>query len=59
MADDDRDFYSRDRPDDPGLEEDRPRGGGPDEPGQHGNGIIWGVVIAVIVVLFVVLLFII
>ncbi|CAL9577222.1 hypothetical protein ACFUIW_08525 [Streptomyces sp. NPDC057245] len=48
------DFYRRDRPDDSPLEEDRPRGGGPEDPHRRGNWPVWGIVLAVIVV-FVVL----
>ncbi|MFI2644529.1 hypothetical protein [Streptomyces sp. NPDC018610] len=49
----DGDFYKHDRPDDPGLAEDRPRGGGPEDPQGRGNWPVWGVVLAILV-LFVV-----
>jgi hypothetical protein len=50
------DFYSRDRPQDPDpqLKEDRPRGGGPEDPGGRGNWPVWAILLAFIV-LFVVL----
>ncbi|MFE9169531.1 hypothetical protein [Streptomyces kebangsaanensis] len=50
----DEDFYARDRPEIPELAEDRPRGGGPEEPGGRGNWPVWFVVL-LILVLFVVL----
>ncbi|GGL76692.1 hypothetical protein GCM10010129_20590 [Streptomyces fumigatiscleroticus] len=48
------DFYHHDRPAHPRLAEDRPRGGGPDEPHRRGNWATWAVVLAIIV-LFVIL----
>ncbi|CAL9388115.1 hypothetical protein [Streptomyces sp. Tu 3180] len=48
MADDD--FYTRDRPDDPALPEDRPRGGGPEDTSARG-GILRGKPIWVIIAL--------
>ncbi|MGW4566820.1 hypothetical protein ACWEN3_31950 [Streptomyces sp. NPDC004561] len=48
------DFYTHDRPEEPKLAEDRPRGGGPEEPNGRGAWPIWLVVLAVLVV-FVVL----
>ncbi|TQL20490.1 hypothetical protein [Streptomyces sp. SLBN-134] len=54
MADGDDDFYSRDRPENPYLEEDRPRGGGPDDPGGRGNWPVWVIILAVIL-LFVII----
>ncbi|MFH9178363.1 hypothetical protein [Streptomyces albogriseolus] len=47
MADGD-DFYSRDRPEDPSLEEDRPRGGGPEDPQGSGTWPVWLIVLAVL-----------
>ncbi|MDT0400651.1 MULTISPECIES: hypothetical protein [Streptomyces] len=57
MADGD-DFYSRDRPEHPYLEEDRPRGGGPEDPDSRGTWPVWVIVLAVLLafVLFTVLL---
>ncbi|MER6524031.1 hypothetical protein [Streptomyces sp. NPDC001508] len=48
------DFYSRDRPDNPELAEDRPRGGGPEDRPHSGHHvwIWWLVVAAVILILF-------
>ncbi|MEZ7006804.1 hypothetical protein [Streptomyces sp. AD55] len=43
------DFYSRDRPENPSLEEDRPRGGGPEDPHQRGNWPVWAIVIGILV----------
>ncbi|MFJ4329882.1 MULTISPECIES: hypothetical protein [unclassified Streptomyces] len=50
------DFYSRDRPrePDPQLAEDRPRGGGPEDPHRRGNWPVWAIILAVVLV-FVVL----
>ncbi|AGS67393.1 hypothetical protein [Streptomyces collinus] len=47
------DFYSRDRPDNPRLEEDRPRGGGPEDRPRtgHRHFWIWCLALAVIIVL--------
>ncbi|MEU6283946.1 hypothetical protein [Streptomyces sp. NPDC047028] len=45
------DFYSHDRPDSPRLEEDRPRGGGPEEPRARGSKHIWLMILAVLVLL--------
>ncbi|MGW3508648.1 hypothetical protein [Streptomyces sp. NPDC000994] len=58
MAGDD-DFYTRDRPENPDLEEDRPRGGGgePASPGAlRSFWIFYIAVAAVIVILFVILI---
>ncbi|WP_198668509.1 hypothetical protein [Streptomyces triticisoli] len=49
----DEDFYTRDRPDNPDLAEDRPRGGGPEEPGSRGNWPVW-LVVLLILALFVI-----
>jgi hypothetical protein len=54
MADRDRDFYSRDRPDRTHLPEDRPRGGGPEEPHRRGNWPTWAIVLGILA-LFVIL----
>lgn len=43
------DFYRRDRPDDSPLEEDRPRGGGPEDPRQRGTRPVWLIVLAILV----------
>ncbi|ROQ32326.1 hypothetical protein EDD98_1307 [Streptomyces sp. PanSC19] len=51
---DDRDFYSRDRPENPRLAEDRPRGGGPEEPRRRGNKVIWAVVLGIVAVVVIV-----
>ncbi|MFD0368328.1 hypothetical protein [Streptomyces sp. NPDC059071] len=51
---DDRDFSSRDRPDNPRLAEDRPRGGGPEEPGRRGNWPIWAIVLGIVAVVVIV-----
>ncbi|GGW17541.1 hypothetical protein [Streptomyces capoamus] len=49
------DFYSGDRPENPKLEEDRPRGGGPEDRPQTGHRHVWVwwlVVAIVILILF-------
>ncbi|MGW3353890.1 hypothetical protein ACWDFL_00535 [Streptomyces bungoensis] len=49
------DFYSSDRPENPRLAEDRPRGGGPEDRPQTGHRhtwIWWLVIAAVILILF-------
>lgn len=53
----DGDFYRHDRPETPDLAEDRPRGGGPEEPQGRGNWPVWMIVLAILVVfiLFVVI----
>lgn len=43
-------FYSHDRPDNPRLDEDRPRGGGPEDPHTRGNWPVWMVVLAILLV---------
>ncbi|GGZ94175.1 hypothetical protein ACFOOM_29275 [Streptomyces echinoruber] len=50
----DGDFYSRDRPDQTDLPEDRPRGAGPESGSRRGFHALWTVVLALIV-LFVVM----
>ncbi|MEU6353863.1 hypothetical protein ABZ896_31795 [Streptomyces sp. NPDC047072] len=50
----DGDFYSRDRPPDPDLREDRPRGGGPDDPRGRGTWPVWVLVLGILA-LFVIL----
>ncbi|MEU6809272.1 hypothetical protein ABZ920_09725 [Streptomyces sp. NPDC046831] len=44
----DGNFYRRDRPKHPDLAEDRPRGGGHDEPGSRGVWPVWAVVLGVL-----------
>ncbi|MFD4607531.1 hypothetical protein [Streptomyces sp. NPDC058451] len=59
MAGDDDDFYTRDRPENPDLEEDRPRGGGGEPAGKGALGSFWIlyiVVAVVIVIMFVTLI---
>lgn len=48
------DFSSRDRPEDSRLPEDRPRGGGPEDPRQRGTWPVW-VVVVLLLLVFVVL----
>ncbi|MBD0843124.1 hypothetical protein [Streptomyces sp. TRM68416] len=48
------DFYSRDRPSDPSLPEDRPRGGGPEDPKGRGTWPVWALVLGILL-LFVIL----
>ncbi|MEG8279136.1 hypothetical protein [Streptomyces sp. AHA2] len=59
MADDD--FYTRDRPDDAALPEDRPRGGGPeDAEGRSGGGRgkpVWMIILLVALVVILLALF--
>ncbi|GLX50216.1 hypothetical protein Shyhy01_31660 [Streptomyces hygroscopicus subsp. hygroscopicus] len=52
MARGDDDFYSRDRPENPTLPEDRPRGGGPEDRPQTGHRrvLVWWLVAAVVLV---------
>ncbi|MFF4083578.1 hypothetical protein ACIO87_09170 [Streptomyces sp. NPDC087218] len=46
----DSDFYRRDRPENPELPEDRPRGGGPEDPSRrHRSPWIWIIVLVIIV----------
>jgi hypothetical protein len=48
-------FYSRDRPESPSLEEDRPRGGGPEDRPRTGHRHVWVwwiLIAAVILILF-------
>jgi len=54
----DGDFYKHDRPENPDLAEDHPRGGGPDEPQGGGNWPVWWIVLGILVlfVIFVVVL---
>ncbi|AXL90665.1 hypothetical protein C4J65_22005 [Streptomyces sp. CB09001] len=49
MADGD-DFYTRDRPRDPDpqLKEDRPRGGGPEDPDGRGTWPVWAIVLVIL-----------
>ena len=54
MTDDDREFYSRDRPENPRLDEDRPRGGGPEEPHRRGNWPVWAIVLGIVAVVVIV-----
>ncbi|WP_405774151.1 hypothetical protein [Streptomyces sp. NBC_00859] len=50
--DDDDDFYARDRPENPVLPEDRPRGGQPRKPLQHRSAwAVAGIVVAIIVLI--------
>jgi hypothetical protein len=44
------DFYTRDRPDNPDLAEDRPRGGGPEEPHSRSNWPVWIIAVVILVV---------
>lgn len=46
----DEDFYARDRPDNPDLAEDRPRGGGPEEPHTRRNWMVWVIALVILVV---------
>jgi hypothetical protein len=48
------DFYSRDRPDKARIPEDRPRGGGPEDPRRRGTWPVWAWVLGILV-LFVIL----
>ncbi|MDQ0790692.1 hypothetical protein [Streptomyces sp. B3I8] len=50
----DEEFYASDRPENPALPEDRPRGGGPGEPLRHrGTWSVMMIVLFVLLVLFV------
>ncbi|MFF9406755.1 hypothetical protein ACF1B0_14720 [Streptomyces anandii] len=49
----DGEFYTRDRPDQTDLTEDRPRGGGPEEPHSRGTWPVW-LIVLLAVVLFVI-----
>ncbi|WP_329203190.1 hypothetical protein [Streptomyces sp. NBC_01435] len=45
----DPEFYRRDRPDDASLPEDRPRGGGPEDPSRRRRSPwVWVIVIVII-----------
>ncbi|MEU1011032.1 MULTISPECIES: hypothetical protein [unclassified Streptomyces] len=47
------DFYSSDRPENPELEEDRPRGGGPEDRPRtgHRHVWVWWVVLAIVILI--------
>ncbi|MFG3120100.1 hypothetical protein ACGF4C_37805 [Streptomyces sp. NPDC048197] len=47
------DFYSRDRPDDGDLPEDRPRGGGPEDSPKRGHRLILILFIALVVIVLI------
>jgi hypothetical protein len=49
MTDDDDDFYSRDRPADAKMPEDRPRGGGTEDP-EGGFRFLWVVILVVFLI---------
>lgn len=54
----DPDFYSRDRPDDSDLPEDRPRGGGPENPRKgHRAILILAAVLIIVIVIGTILIF--
>ncbi|MFD7104981.1 MULTISPECIES: hypothetical protein [Streptomyces] len=50
MTDSDDDFYSRDRPADARLPEDRPRGGGTDNP-EGGFRFLWVTVLVIFILI--------